>query len=230
MTVLHGTLDPLQTLLAWFSPSFPIGAFTYSHGLEWAVEVGDVRDAATLGSWLGDVARFGAGRTDLILCAHAYRKGTDLAALAEVAALGAALSPSKERRLEATAQGRAFAETIIKTWGSPTLAALLPHLNGAPLITPIAVGVAARDHNLPLPMVLDALLHGFLANLVSAAVRAVPLGQTDGQRVIRDLVPVVREVAALALNAELEDVGGVALAADIASMKHETQYTRLFRS
>lgn len=220
----------LQKLAAWLSPAFPVGAFTYSHGLEWAIEVGDVHDAATLHAWLADIAANGAGRNDLILAAAAYRAGNDLAGLAEIADLAHGLASSRERRLEATAQGRAFADTILKTWGAPTLAALLA-TPACPLPTyALAVGIAARDHDLDLKMTLELLLQAFLANLVSAGVRAVPLGQTDGQRVIRDLAPLIGRIASEALDATLDDIGGAAIAADIAGMRHETQYTRLFRS
>jgi len=222
----------LVKLMTWLSPAFPVGAFTYSHGLEWAVEDGTVRDRDGLAAWVGDVVRHGAGRSDAVLLARAYRtaaagRAADLVATADLAF---ALQPSKERRLEAGAQGRAFVGAIEATWGAPMLAALAEAAKPTPVTYAVAVGVAAADHGLALPMVVEAFLTAFVANLVSAAVRAVPLGQTDGQRVLRDLAPVVAAVAAEALAADPDDVGGVALRADIASMKHETQYTRLFRS
>ncbi|WP_235981555.1 urease accessory protein UreF [Methylobrevis albus] len=222
----------MYRLLAWLSPAFPVGAFTYSHGLEWAIEAGDVTDAASLTDWLGAVLRHGAGWNDMILFAHAHRAAAagDVQAIAALAELGHALGASKERRLEAGAQGRAFAEAIGKTWGSATLNALAAHAPRAPLPYAVAVAVAAADHGLPLGRAAEATLAAFSANVVSAAVRAVPLGQTDGQRVIVALEKVVAEVASGAIIAPLDAIGGAAIAADIASMRHETQYTRLFRS
>lgn len=218
--------------MTWLSPAFPVGAFTYSHGLEWAVEDGTVTTAAALTAWLSDILRHGAGRSDAILLAHAFRAAVEGRAedLQEIAELAYALQPSRERRLESGAQGRAFVTAIADTWGAPTLVDLAGNLAQTPVAYPVAVGIAAADHRLPLADTVEAYLTAFAANLVSAAVRAVPLGQTEGQRTIRDLTPVVSAVADEALNASLDEVGGAALRADIASMAHETQYTRLFRS
>lgn len=224
--------ETLVKLMTWLSPAFPVGAFTYSHGLEWAIEDGTVTSASGLEAWIGDVLRFGAGRTDAVLMAEAYRAAAarDDGRMRAAAELAFALQPSKERRLEAGAQGKAFAGAIGATWEAPSLTALAASLAPVPVVHAVAVAVAAADHRLPLPLVVEGYLTGFTANLVSAAVRAVPLGQTDGQRVIRALAPVVAAVAAEALTADPTDVGGAAIRADIASMRHETQYTRLFRS
>lgn len=222
----------LSRLMTWLSPSFPVGAFTYSHGLEWAVEEGTVTSAATLTAWLSDILRHGAGRSDAILLVTAFQAAAEGRAndLQEVAELAYALQPSKERRLESGAQGRAFATAIADTWGAPSLADLAGRLAPDPVAYPVALAVAAADHRLSLAETVEAYLTAFAANLVSAAVRAVPLGQTEGQRTIRDLAPIVSAVAAEALIASLDDIGGASLRADIASMAHETQYTRLFRS
>jgi urease accessory protein len=222
----------LSRLMTWLSPAFPVGAFTYSHGLEWAVEDGTVTSAAALTAWLSDILRHGAGRSDAILLAAAFRAASEdrRQDLVDIAELAHALQPSKERRLESGAQGRAFATAIADTWGAPTLVDLARRLLPAPVAYPVALAVAAADHRLPLVETIEAYLTAFAANLVSAAVRAVPLGQTEGQRAIRDLAPVVSTVAADALAATLDDIGGACLRADIASMAHETQYTRLFRS
>ncbi len=222
----------LSRLMTWLSPAFPVGAFTYSHGLEWAVEDGTVTSAASLLDWLSAILRHGAGRSDAILLIAAFRAAADgrTDELHEVAELAYALQPSRERRLESGAQGRAFATAIGDTWGSPTLIDLATRLSPDPVAYAVAVGTAAADHRLPLAETVEAYLTAFVANLVSAAVRAVPLGQTDGQRVVRDLAPIVSSMATEALVASLDDVGGACLRADIASMAHETQYTRLFRS
>lgn len=206
----------VQILAALLSPAYPVGAYSYSHGLEWAVEAGDVADAATLRTWAGDVLEHGAGRTDAILLAHAYR-ADDPAPLAELAE---ALAPSLERRLETMAQGAAFARTTAAAWG----------VEAPPMPYPVAVGVAARRLDLPLALTATLHLQSFAANIVSAGVRLVPLGQTDGQRVTAALIPCAALVAAEALEASLDDIGGCAFRADIAAMRHETQYTRLYRS
>jgi urease accessory protein len=222
----------LQRLLAWLSPTFPVGAFTYSHGLEWAVEDGTVTDAATLAAWLGDLLRHGAGRTDAILFAHAYRAvHGDTPALQDLVELAAAFQPSKERHLEATAQGRAFLSTITAAWPSARLAGLLDGIpSHRPITYAIAVAMTAAANDIPAAPALMAYLAAFVANLVSAGVRTIPIGQTDGQRIIASTVPLIEATAAAALAAELDQLGGATLRADIASMKHETQYTRLFRS
>ena len=220
----------LQKLMAWLSPSFPVGAYTYSHGLEWAIEDGTVKSAPNLEAWIADILRHGAGRTDAVLFCAAWRAGSagDGERLREIAELGVAFQPSKERHLEATAQGRAFLTAIIAAWPSLKLTGLASSPDSIPYS--VAVAAAAAAHDVPLAPALSSFLSAFVANLVSAGVRAIPIGQTDGQRTIAALAPLVTEVAAEAEQASLDDLGGAALRADIASMKHETQYTRLFRS
>ncbi|MEX0853153.1 MAG: urease accessory protein UreF [Bauldia sp.] len=220
-------------LLAWLSPSFPVGAFSYSHGLEWAIAEGTVHDAASLDAWTTGILVHGAGRSDAIIFAHAWRAaiGADESALSAIAELAAALPPSKERHIETTAQGRAFLSAVRDAWPNDRLEALAARLSAdGPVAYPVAVALAAAAHDIPLTATLAAMLNAFAANLVSAGLRAIPLGQSDGQRVIAALSPIVAEVAATAATASLDDLGGAAYSADIASMKHETQYTRLFRS
>jgi urease accessory protein len=226
----------LQTLIlqTWLSPAFPVGAFAYSHGLEWAVEDGTVRDLGSLVAWLDGVVRHGAGRSDMILLAHAWRAvmAGDPAALASVAELAAALQPTRERRLESLAQGEAFLKAARQTWPNEAVERLSATFADAGLqaALPIAIGAISAAHRLALPATVAATLTAFAANLSSAAVRLVPLGQTDGQRAVAALMPVVMAVAAEAETASLDDLGGAALRADVASALHETQYTRLFRS
>lgn len=223
----------LARLLAWLSPSFPVGTFSYSHGLEWAIEDGTVATAAGLEAWLGDVLQHGAGRTDAILFVHAYSAAaaTDHDSLRAVAERGAAFQPSKERRLESCAQGAAFLMAVTATWPNDRLTVLAEVLTAEPAVPyPVAVAVAAAAHDVPMAPAVVGCLNAFAANIVSAGVRAIPIGQTDGQRIIAALSPLIEEIAASSLHASLDDLGGAALRADIASMKHETQYTRLFRS
>lgn len=220
-----------RRLMTWLSPAFPVGAFSYSHGLEWAVGAGDVRDAATLVAWIEDILRHGSGRNDAILFVHAWRAAAagDGGPLRAVAALGTALATSRERHLEATAQGAAFLAAIGAVWPAPVLEGLTESLSGG-IPYPVAVGAATAAHGVALDAALQAYVLAFATNLVSAGVRLIPLGQTDGLRALAGLDPVVAEVAAAAPTLTLDDLGGAVVRADIAAMRHETQYTRLFRS
>jgi urease accessory protein len=219
--------------MIWLSPAYPVGGFSYSHGLERTVEAGKVRDAATLGDWVEDVLHHGAGRSDAILLAETWRAVTagDEQLLAETVELAAALAPSAERRLETLAQGAAFLEATRAVWPSAALDRLAAQVQDSREIAyPVAVGACASAHGLPLQPTARAFVQAFAANLVSAGVRLVPLGQTDGLRVLARLEPLIPPLVARALGCNLNDVGGAAVMADIASMQHETQYTRLFRS
>jgi len=218
-------------LLVWLSPSFPVGAFAYSHGLEWAVEAGDINNAATCQSWISDLLVHGSGYNDAIIVAATHRAitGRDSAALGEVAELAAAMQPSSERHLEATAQGNAFLTAARAAWEVPSLALLKSAWDGD-VAYPVAVGVLSAGHGITLPTTLDAFLLAFSANLVSAAVRLGPIGQTDGQRILAALMPTIRETAKRASDSTLDDLGSAAFRSDLASLRHETQYTRLFRS
>jgi urease accessory protein len=221
----------LYRLMAWLSPAYPIGAFSYSSGIEWAVEAGDIADAATLERWLTVMIADGSGLCDAVFMVHAHRATAsgDDAALRRVAELAAVFAPSKERHLETTAQGRAFLDTTRAAWPCAALDRLLAVWDGA-VALPVAVGVASAGHGIALAAALPAYLHALTANLISSGVRLVPLGQTDGQRVLAALEPVVAATAAHSLDIALDDVGGAAFRADLASIRHETQYTRLFRS
>jgi urease accessory protein len=219
----------LYRLMTWLSPGYPVGAFSYSHGLEYAVEDGTVTDAAELRVWLTDLLRYGSGRNDALLFRHAFEEAHRPAALVAIAELAAAFAASSERHLETTAQGRAFAEATTDAWPCTALDRLLKARDG-PLAYPVVVAVAAAGHGLALAPSLNAYLHGFAGNLVSAGVRLIPLGQRAGQQVVAALEPAVAAAVAAALVTPLDDLGGSALLADLAAMKHETQYTRLFRS
>ncbi|HEY2134273.1 MAG TPA: urease accessory protein UreF [Xanthobacteraceae bacterium] len=218
-------------MIAWLSPAFPVGAFSYSGGLEWAVEAGDIKDAASLRGWLAVVIAQGGIFCDAVIFVHAHRAaaGGDEVVLRDTAEFAAALSPSKERHLETTAQGRAFVETARAAWPCAALDRLAAAWDG-PVAYPVAVAVTAAGHAVPLAPALHAYLHAATANLISAGVRLIPLGQTDGQRVLVGLEPVIAAAADGALATALDDIGSAAFRADLASLRHETQYTRLFRS
>jgi urease accessory protein len=213
------------------SPAYPVGAFSYSSGLEWAVEAGDVRDAATLTKWLATMIGHGGVFCDAAIFCHAHRAAADGddAGLAAAAELAAALAGSRERLLETTAQGRAFLQITQAAWATPMLERLTAGWEG-PLAYPVAVAAACAGHGIALGPALHAFLHSVVSNLVSAGIRLVPLGQTDGQRVLAELEAPIALTAESALATAPDDIGVAALRADIASMRHETQYTRLFRS
>ena len=208
----------LLTLAQWLSPAYPVGAFSYSHGLEWAIEAGQVTDAASFQTWLTDILRNGTGRNDAILLHAAYRARTE--ELSEIDELARAFAPSAERLLETEQQGAAFCRTTSAIWGDA-----LPSL-----AYPVALGHAAAQQGIPLPQTCSMYLHGFASNLTSAAIRLVPLGQTEGQTIITAMSPLCEDITRNATDLTLDDLGGSTILADIASMKHETQYTRLFRS
>jgi urease accessory protein len=200
--------DALLNLLTWFSPAFPTGGFAYSSGLEWEVEQGTVRNEETLIIWLADSLTLGALWTDAVLFRRAHA-GEDVTNLA------LALCPSAERRLETTAQGNAFAAAAT-AWGGAT-----------PAPYPVAGAQLTAAHNIPVNDALLAYLHAAVANQISAAVRLIPLGQSAGLRALKALEPAIRATLEQSLSLEL---GTASWAADIAGQKHETQYTRLFRT
>ena len=221
----------LYRLMTWLSPSFPVGAFSYSSGIEWAVEAGDIIDAASLRQWLTFMLTDGAGICDGIFLAHVYRaaRSGDDASLADIAELASAFVPSRERHLETTAQGRAFIEIARAAWHNALLDRLVASCKTA-IVYPVAVGLVSAAHAIPLAPTLHAFLHAVTSNWISAGARLVPLGQTDSQRLLAALEPVVGDTARRALAASLDDLGSATFRADLASMRHETQYTRLFRS
>lgn len=220
----------LLRLHSWLSPSFPVGAFSYSHGLEFAVEDGLVRDAGTLTDWLSAILQFGNGRNEAIFFVAAWRTdGDDRMAIAELAA---AHRGTSELNLESTAQGEAFLKTIRAAWPHRALDDWAAELSaaGIPPVMPVAVAVVASVHGVDLRAALTLYLQAFAANLVSAAVRLIPLGQTDGQRVCARLEPVLIDCVDAALAANTDDIGTATPVVDWTSMRHETQHTRLFRS
>ncbi len=221
----------LYRLMAWLSPAYPVGAFSYSSGIEWAVEAGDIADPEALRAWLTAMLAEGGGFCDAVLLAHAHRSAAsaDDSALRDIAELAAALAPTKERHLETTAQGNAFIEATRAAWPCAAVDRLKAVWDG-PVAYPVAVAVAAAGHRIGCEAALPAFLQALAANWVSAGVRLIPLGQTDGQRVLAALEAVVAATAQRALAAGLDDIGSSVFRADLASARHETQYTRLFRS
>jgi urease accessory protein len=222
-------------LLLWLSPAFPVGAFAYSHGLEWAAEVRDVADVASLIAWLEDLCDRGAPRNDAVSFAAAWRAAAaeDWLRLAEINELAVALAGSLERRLETTQQGAAFVSAASAAWDSRALAGFRAHV-AEPIAYPVAVAATVAGRGVALESALPAFALAIFANLISAAVRLSVIGQTDGQRALAQLMPRVAAMADAAACAELAEgeaaLGGAAFRSDLAALRHETQYSRLFRS
>ena len=226
------TEPALFQLLAWSSPAYPTGAFSYSHGLEWAVETGDVKDLQTLLNYVTAVVSRGGGWIDAVLFAHTWRatredSTTQLDALAELAA---AFRGSSETALESRQQGVAFLDVTRKAWPHPTLDAFAQRHVGTPIAHCVAVAITCAAHGVSLTLSLHAYLHAVVANLVSAGARLIPLGQTQAQIAIAHLSTTLSHVIERALTTSLDDLGTSAPAVEICSLRHETQYTRLFRS
>lgn len=211
--------NDLLTLTHWLSPAFPVGAFAYSHGLETAIQTGVITGPDTLQDWLWDVLMHGSGRNDCILLRAAYACKTH-GALLELNAWARALSASKERLMEAELQGTAFSKTVTAIWGGDLDA----------LCYPVALGAAASKHHINVDMTATLYLHAFAGNLVSAAIRAVPLGQTEGHGVIAALTELCAQIADETQTATLDDLSSTAFLSDIAAMQHETLQPRIFRS
>jgi urease accessory protein len=234
MTTMTGStmLDyaGLYRVLAWLSPGFPTGAFSYSHGLEATVESGRVHDRASLQTWIGTVVMRGSGRIDADILRDAHRAACsdDIDALDDANRRGLAYRATAELALESTAQGAAFLGTCRAAWPEPFLERWAAALDAVCL--PAAVGAATARARVPLAAALTGYLQAMAANLLSAGLRLGIVGQTDGQRILAALEPVVVCAAAGAITRDPGEFGAAAFAVDLASMAHETQYTRLFRS
>ena len=219
--------------MAWLSPAFPVGAFAYSHGIECGVEQGLIRDRESLAAWVAAIVGHGAGAVDAVLFREAWVAAAgDEGALDRVAELGAAFRGSAETALESMDQGSAFLATVAEAWPDPRLSAWSERLRkaGRGPAYAVAVGAVAGWTGLPLALALFAFLQAFAANLVSAGVRLIPLGQTDGQRAIATLEAPIAAALEIALVRPLDDIGAATPMVEWTSIRHETQYTRLFRS
>ena len=214
----------LLRLMAWLSPAFPVGGFSYSHGLERAVHDGHISGRDDLAGWLTTLAEVGSGWNDAVLFAESWRRARNGGDLAALAALGEALAGSRERHIEAMLQGSAFL-TAASAWPHPVferLPAECPYC--------IAVGAVSGAHGIPLEDALSAYLQAFSTNLVQAAIRLGVVGQVAATGIVADFEPTALSVAAGAAASSLDDLGSAAITSDIMAMRHETQYSRLFRS
>ncbi len=214
----------LLRLMAWLSPAFPVGGFAWSGGLERVVADRMVTDAGGLSAWLATLLAHGALWNDAVLFAEAWRRVDDEAGLADLADLGLALAGSAERHAETLSVGRAFVAAA-SAWPQAVLARLpqdVPY--------PVAAGAIAAAHGVPATEALAAYLHAALSQSVSAGIRLGVCGQAEGVAILAGLEEAIATVSARAAAGTLDDLGGAAVRADIASLRHETQHSRLFRS
>ena len=224
--------SPLSVLrlLSWLSPSFPNGAYSYSHGLEWAVEAGHVYDRSSLVDWLEADLCYGSGRNEAIFFTEAYRCAIDdeRANLIKVAEVAAASRGTPEFALEASQQATACLNTLRQVWPDPVLD-VFREIQVQPALA-VVLGARTAMEGIPAGVALPAFLHSYVANLAIAGVRLIPLGQTDGQLAIAELEYAVLSASAKGACATLDDLGSAGFMVELASIAHETQYTRLFRS
>jgi urease accessory protein len=236
MTDSGNHIPPLARLRlqTWLSPAFPTGSYSYSHGLEWAVEAGHIHDRQSLVDWLEADLCYGSGRNEAILFGEAWRcaVGNDRIRLSEIAELAAAFRGTSEFALESSQQAMACLSTIRQVWPDPTLDGLSKILRErhVPPALAVVLGVGSATLRIPTRVALPAYLQSYVSNFVTAGVRLIPLGQTDGQFAIARLEESVMTTSVQAEDATLDDLGSAAFMVDLASMAHETQYTRLFRS
>ncbi len=239
--------DALLRLMAWLSPAFPVGSFSYSHGLERAVQDGQVAGPGGLGTWIEALVTQGSAWNDAVLFAESWRRAQAGGDMGDIAALAEALAGSRERHMEATLQGSAFAQAT-QAWGTapapvpatPTSShrgeedietdARFPTLLPENCPYPVAVGATAGRHGVPLENALAAYLQAFASNQLQAAIRLGIIGQSDAARLLAGFAPLLIATAARATISTLDDLGSCTFMAEIAAMKHETQYSRLFRS
>ncbi|MDW3225290.1 MAG: urease accessory UreF family protein [Paracoccaceae bacterium] len=217
-TPIHMTTDAVMTLTQWLSPGFPVGAFAYSHGLETAIDRGMISNIHDLDLWLSDLITLGGGKSDIILLSAAYSTIPNVIGHADETSR--AFATSAERLLETDQQGQAFCRTVNAVWG----------IELGSLTYPVAVGHAACLQKIPRDLTARMYLHAFTANLISAAVRLVPLGQTEGQTLLAKLAPIIQATADEAIKQPLSNLSSQCFAGDIVAMQHETQYSKVFRT
>ena len=211
-------------LMAFLSPAFPVGGFSYSHGLERAAYDGSLPEADALREWLYDLITLGSGWNDAVLFAEAHRRSQDEADLHDVAELAEALAGSEERHRESMLQGGAFIAAA-GAWPHPVLDRLPA---GCPYC--VAAGAILGAHNVRLESALAAWLQAFAMNLVQAGIRLGVTGQQGALTIIAALEPIILETARRAAASTLDDLGSATILSDIAAMNHEVQPSRLFRS
>ena len=207
----------LLLLLNWMSPAFPIGSFAYSYGLEFAIAENEITTQSDVECWIADLITQGSGWNDAMMFAQCWTGVSE-----DLNDLALSMASSSERYLETTQLGKSFAiaASVFTNVKFPC----------GDLAYPVAAGVACKSMGVDQHSALLAFLQGFAASQVSVAVRLVPLGQTAGLHVLKNLIPIISETGNRAATATLDDLGSCTLLADIASMKHEHLQPRIFRT
>ena len=205
-----------MTVMQWMSPAFPIGAFAYSHGLEWAIDKDHVSNGEKLQKWITDLLEYGSLRTDAIFISLILR-GHDAKKMNE---LSMAFCPAGERLLETKLQGSAFAKVIEDVWQQDI----------GELSLPIAVALAAKNQSIEQDLILPAYLHAFCSNLISAAIRLIPIGQTEGQRIMLELYTTISDLVQTASESEIDDLNSACFFSDVSAMEHEYLQPRIFKT
>ena len=206
--------DYHQVLFSWFSPNFPIGSFNFSHGLEAAVEMKFIHDSFTLENWISNLITDGSGKTDVILLSNAYR-GKNINELA------LALCPSKERWIETIKLGKSFSKNIRNNWS---------YNIEDDLAFPVALGKAGSFFSIPLDQLLIIFLQSFASNLITFGIKHIPLGQSAGQKILVNLIPVIQAQSMKYKNYDITDIGSSAFISDLASMYHENLKNRIYQT
>ena len=210
------TDSKLVTVMQWLSPAFPIGGFAYSHGLEWAINKGYVSNREELQKWISDLLEYGSLKNDAILI-KLVLQGSDPK---EINELAMALCPASERLSETQIQGGAFCKIMREVWS----------LEIDDLTLPIALALAAKDESIDQNLVVPAYLHSFCSNLISVAMRLIPIGQTDGQKTLRELSPLISDSVRAVAKSDKDDLGSACFLSDVSAMQHEYLQPRVFKT
>jgi urease accessory protein len=234
MTINTLSNTALLNLMTLLSPSFPVGGYVYSHGIEYAVEDGRITNEQDLCVWINAALRHGTGRIDGILFKSAWAAVTEnkFIDLKWVIERSDVMRGTKEMGLESQSQGKAFLDTTAQVWDLEKLDQVMEVVGGMEHqpTYPVAVAIVSAASDIPFQASLLAYFHAFSANLVSAGIRLVPLGQVAGQRCMEELKLSIDDMLEATILGKIENLGTAAPIIDWASMQHETQYTRLFRS
>ena len=210
------TDSKLITVMQWLSPAFPIGGFAYSHGLEWAIDKGYVSNREELQKWISDLLEYGSLKNDAILI-KLVLQGSDPK---EINELAMALCPARERLSETQLQGGAFCKIMREVWS----------LEMDELTLPIALALAAKNESIDQSLVVPAYLHSFCSNLMSVAMRLIPIGQTDGQKTLRELSPLISDSVRAVAKSDKDDLGSACFLSDVSAMQHEYLQPRVFKT
>ena len=210
------TDSKLVTVMQWLSPAFPIGGFAYSHGLEWAINKGYVSNREELQKWISDLLEYGSLKNDAILI-KLVLQGSDPK---EINELAMALCPASERLSETQIQGGAFCKIMREVWS----------LEIDDLTLPIALALAAKNESIDQNLVVPAYLHSFCSNLISVAMRLIPIGQTDGQKTLRELSPLISDSVRAVAKSDKDDLGSACFLSDVSAMQHEYLQPRVFKT